>query len=388
MQDFEYFSQTRLIFGKNALSKLPDELSKFGQTVLLVTGGKSVHASGLYDRIQADLKKTGKRVFEVKSVQPNPRVTSVREGVAICKKEKVDLVLGAGGGSTIDAAKGMAAGALYGGDVWDLYQYKAPTNEALPIGCVLTLAATGTEMNGNSVVSNLETGEKFGLVTPRALQPRFSILDPQNTLTVPPNQTAYGCVDIMAHVFEQYFSHTEETPLQDRLAESILITMVENGRKVVKNPKDYDTRANIMWCGTMALNGIIGAGKGGDWASHGMEHELSAAYDIAHGAGLAILFPQWMKYVLDSGVGKFKQYAVRVWGVKAEGRSDKDVALEGIERTKAFFEEIGAPVSLREVKIDDKRIPEMARRATRGGTLGSYKALKAQDVEAIMRASL
>jgi alcohol dehydrogenase YqhD (iron-dependent ADH family) len=195
-------------------------------------------------------------------------------------------------------------------------------------------------------------------------------------------------VDIMAHVFEQYFSHTEETPLQDRLAESILITMVENSRKVVKNPKDYDTRANIMWCGTMALNGVIGVGKAGDWATHGMEHELSAAYDIAHGAGLAILFPQWMKYVLDSGVPKFKQYAQRVWGVKADGKSDKDMALEGIELTKAFFKEIGAPVSLREVKIDDKRIPEMAQRATRNGPLGSYKSLSTKDVEAIMRASL
>jgi alcohol dehydrogenase len=388
MQDFEFFSQTRLIFGKDSLSKLPGELSKFGKTVLLVTGGKSVHASGLYDRVMGDLKKTGKRIFEVKGVQPNPRVTSVREGVAICKKEKVDLVLGVGGGSAIDAAKGMAAGALYSGDVWDLYQYKAPTNEALPIGCVLTLAATGTEMNGNSVVSNLETGEKFGLVTPLALQPRFSILDPQTTTTLPPDQTANGCVDIMAHVFEQYFSHTEETPLQDRLAESILSTMVENSRKAVKNPKDYDTRANIMWCGTMALNGIIGVGKAGDWATHGMEHELSAAYDIAHGAGLAILFPQWMKHVLDSGVPKFKQCAQRVWGVKVDGKSDKDVALEGIERTKAFFKEIGAPVSLREVNIDDKKIPDMAKRATRNGPLGSYKRLETKDVEAIMRASL
>ena len=231
MQDFEFFSQTRLIFGKDALSKLPAELSKFGKTVLLVTGGKSVHVSGLYDRVMADLKKTGKRVFEVKGIQPNPRVTSVREGVAICKKEKVDLVLGLGGGSTIDAAKGMAAGALYNGDVWDLYQYKVPTKEALPIGCILTLAATGTEMNGNSVVSNLETGEKLGLVTPLALQPKFSILDPQTTTTLPPEQTANGCVDIMVHVFEQYFSHTEETPLQDRLAESILCTMVENARR-------------------------------------------------------------------------------------------------------------------------------------------------------------
>ena len=388
MLDFEFQTQTRLLFGKDALSKLSQELAKYGPKVLVVTGGKSVHASGLYDRVMKELKTSGKTVFEVSGVKPNPRVESVREGVAICKKEKIDLVLGLGGGSAIDAAKGMAAGALYEGDVWDLYQYKVPTTKALPIGCILTLAATGTEMNGNSVVSNLATGEKLGLVTPLVLQPMFSILDPQTTYSVPPDQTANGCVDIMVHVFEQYFSQIEETPLADRLAESILQTMIENAPKAIQDPKNYHVRANIMWCGTMALNNIVGLGKQGDWATHGMEHELSAAYDIAHGAGLAILSPQWMSNVVDAGPSKFRQFAERVWNVHSKGKTDKEVALEGIHKTKAFFKSIGAPVSLKDAGIDDKRIPEMAKKSVRNGPIGAYKRLNEKDVEAILRSCL
>lgn len=386
MLDFSYHRRTRLHFGKDSLAKLQDELPRFGAKVLLVTGGKSVRASGLYDRVKTHLARAGKTVFEVTGVQPNPRVESVREGIAICKKEGIHLVLGVGGGSVIDAAKGMAAGALYAGDVWDLYQYKVPCADALPIGCVLTLAATGTEMNGNSVVTNFATGEKLGLVTPEALQPSFSILNPANTLTVPPDHTTNGCVDIMVHVFEQYFSQTPATPLQDRMAEAVLLTMIENARKVRKDPADYDTRANIMWCGTIALNNLLGLGKQEDWASHGIEHELSAVYDIAHGAGLAVVSPQWMKHVLPSGVGKFEQFARRVWGVT--NPDPKAAAMEGIERTKAFFKEIGAPTTLREVGIGPDRLAEMAKKATRHGPIGGYKKLEASDVEAILKDSL
>jgi hypothetical protein len=384
--DFTYQRRTRLHFGKNALSKLSEELLHFDKTVLLVTGGSSVRKNGWYDRVKVELAKAGKEVFEITGVHPNPRVDKVREGIEICKKHKVGLVLGLGGGSTIDTAKGIAAGALYDGDVWDLYQYKKPCNGALPIGCILTLAATGTEMNGNSVVSNPDTGEKLGLVTPLALQPTFSILDPSATLTVPPDHTANGCVDILVHVFEQYFSHTTETPLQDRMAEAVMITLIENARRVHKNPADHDARANIMWCGTIALNDILGVGKAGDWASHGMEHELSAVYDIAHGAGLAILTPQWMKHVLGEGVEKFEQYARRVWGVT--NPVPKIAALEGIEKTKAFYRELGVPVTLTEAGIGPDRIAEMAKKSVRNGPLGGYKKLTAADVEAIMSASL
>jgi alcohol dehydrogenase YqhD (iron-dependent ADH family) len=336
--------------------------------------------------VRTELGKARKTVLEVTGVKPNPRVESVREGIAICKKEGVHLVLGVGGGSTIDAAKGMAAGALYAGDVWDLYQYKVACADALSIGCILTLAATGTEMNGNSVVTNLETGEKLGLVTPYALQPSFSILDPSATLTVPPDHTTNGCVDIMVHVFEQDFSRTPATPLQDRMAEAVLISTIENARKLQTAPADYDTRANIMWCGTIALNDLLGLGKAGDWASHGIEHELSATYDIAHGAGLAIVIPQWMEHVLPAGAGKFEQYARRVWGVTAP--DERAAALEGIEKTRSFFKELGAPTTLCEVGIGSDRLAEMAKKATRNGPIGAYKKLDAADVEAILTASL
>jgi hypothetical protein len=388
MLDFDFHRWTRVHFGRKALEQLPGELARYGRNVLLVTGGRSVRVSGLYDRVKGELAGAGKKVFEVTGVTPNPRVTSVREGVVICKREKVDLLLAVGGGSTIDAAKGMAMGALSDRDVWDFYTYKASPEAALPLGCVLTLAATGTEMNGNTVVSNWETKEKQGFGSP-LLQPRFSILDPGLTTTVPLDQTVFGCVDIMAHVFEQYFSHTPDTPLQDRMAEAILVTMVEESRKIVKDLKDHDTRANILWCGTMALNDVaVGVGKAGDWATHGMEHELSALYDIPHGAGLAILFPQWMTHVLSDGTAKFEQYAVRVWGVDPAGKSGREVALEGIRRTREFFREIGAPTTLREVRIDDTNIPHMARQATRFGAIGNYRKLEARDVEAILRASL
>ncbi len=388
MLDFDHHRQTRIHFGKSALEKLPGELARYGAKVLVVTGGKSVRVSGLYDRIKGVLDAAGKKVFEVTGVTPNPRVTKVREGIGICKKEKIDLILAVGGGSAIDAAKGMAMGALSEKDVWDFYTYKASPEAAVPLGCVLTLAATGTEMNGNTVVSNEQTKEKQGFGSP-LLQPRFSILDPRLTTTVPLDQTINGCVDIMAHVFEQYFSHTPNTPLQDRMAEAILTTVVEESRKIVKDLSDYDTRANLLWCGTMALNDIaVGVGKAGDWATHGMEHELSALYDIPHGAGLAILFPQWMEHVLSEGTAKFEQYAVRVWGVDPSGKEGRDVAREGIRRTKEFFREIGAPTTLREVKIDDTNIPHMARQATRFGPIGNYRKLEAKDVEAILRASL
>jgi alcohol dehydrogenase len=386
MLDFSYHRRTRLHFGKGSVAKLADELPRFGPKVLLVTGTSSVRQSGLYDRVKRALGKADKTVFEVTGIKPNPRVEGVREGSAICKREGIHLVLGVGGGSTIDAAKGIAAGALYPGDVWDLYQYKAACTDALPIGCVLTLAATGTEMNGNSVVTNLDTREKLGLVTPYALQPSFSILDPTTTLTVPPDHTINGCIDIIAHVFEQYFSQTAETPLQDRMAEAVLLTIIENARKVRKTPGDYDTRANIMWCGTIALNDLLGLGKAGDWASHAIEHELSAAYDIAHGAGLAIVVPQWMKHVVSDGVGKFEQYARRVWGVTTPFA--RAAALEGIEKTKTLFKDLGAPTTLREVGIGPDRLAELAKKATRGGTIGAYKKLDAAAVESILRESL
>lgn len=387
MLNFEFYNPTKIIFGKGSLDKLGAEVSRYGKNILLVTGGGSVKRTGLYDRVLQELENASCKVFEVSGVQPNPRVSSVREGIEICKANGVDFILAVGGGSVIDAAKGMAVGAKTDIDIWEFYLRKHEIRDALPLGDVLTLAATGTEMNGNSVVTNWDTQEKLAIAGTHIF-PRFSILDPENTYSVPKEHTINGCIDIIIHIFEQYFSRTPNTPLQDRMCESIIKTTVENTWKVLENSQDYDARANILWCGTLALNNLVGMGKEQDWATHNIEHEVSAIYDVAHGAGLAILAPNWMKHVMGEGVEKFKQYAQRVWDVDAEGKTDEEVALEGIRKTREFFSAVGAPAALSEMGIDDKNISIMAEKAVRFGPLGGYKKLHKEDVEAILRASL
>jgi alcohol dehydrogenase YqhD (iron-dependent ADH family) len=288
MLNFEYSNPTKIIFGKDSVEKIGNEITKYGNKILLVTGGGSVKKMGLYDKVINELKKIDAQIFEVKNIQPNPKLSSVYEGIEICKNNDIEFILAVGGGSVIDAAKGIAAGSKTDIDIWEYYLRKHQVTDALPLGAVLTLAATGTEMNGNSVVTNWDTNEKLHIGA-TCLNPKFSILDPVNTYSVPKKHTVNGCIDIIIHVFEQYFSKTLETPLQDRLCESIIKTTIENTYKVLENPNDYDARANIMWSGTMALNNIVGLGKEQDWATHAIEHELSAEYDISHGAGLAIL---------------------------------------------------------------------------------------------------
>ncbi|NSW76981.1 MAG: iron-containing alcohol dehydrogenase, partial [Candidatus Atribacteria bacterium] len=288
-----------------------------------------------------------------------------------------------GGGSVLDSAKIIAAGATYDGDPWDFFIDKAPVTGRIKIVTVLTLAATGSEMNHNAVISNDETKEKL-VVKSDYLYPDVSILDPENTLTVPRDQTVNGIVDMTAHVFEQYFHPTPETPLQDRLSEGILQTIIEYTPRLLSNLEDYDARATIMWCGTLALNHLIEAGVEGDWASHRIELQLTAFYDIPHGAGLAIVFPQWMQYVLDVIPHKFAQFAERVWKIPCNGCSDRELGLLGIEATKKWFSQIGAPVTLREVGIGEEHFPVMAERATKKGPLGSVKKLYKDDVLAIL----
>lgn len=387
MQNFTFHNPCKVIFGKGTVNQVGEETAKYGKKVLLVTGGGSVKKSGLYDQVTGHLKKHGLTIFEVMGVQPNPRLSSVYEGIEICKREGIDFILGVGGGSVIDAAKAMAAGVKYHGDVWDFFEKKATVQDALPLGDVLTLAATGTEMNGNTVISKWETKQKRAFGSPHVI-PKFSILDPALTFSVPRDQTVNGIVDIMAHVFEQYFSLTPDTALQDRLAESILQTMVEIGPVLLENLENYEARAEMLWCGTMALNSLISRGKIEDWATHMVEHEVSAIYDIPHGAGLSIIFPNWMKYVLETGTGKFAQYAARVWGVKTEEKSERDAALEGIAKTREFFNKIGAPATLGYYKIGPENIPVMAEKAVKFGTIGGYKALGKQDVENILKMCL
>ncbi|GAA4719006.1 iron-containing alcohol dehydrogenase [Brevibacillus fulvus] len=385
MENFIYHNPTELIFGKGQIVHLKDKVDKYGKNVLLVYGGGSIKKTGLYDKILSLLGEKGAKVSELSGVEPNPRLSTVNKGISLCKSEKIDWILAVGGGSVIDAAKAVAVGAVYEGDVWDFYTRKAVPQNALPLGTVLTLAATGSEMNRGSVITNWETQQKHGGST---TFPSFSILDPENTFSVPKDQTIYGICDMMSHVFEQYFSHTPNIPLQTRIAESILLTVIENAEKAIENPHDYDARANLMYSATMALNGTLPVGVVTDWATHSIEHAVSAVYDIPHGGGLAIIFPNWMKYVYKENVDRFKRFAIQVWGVDPAGKSDDEIAQEGIAKTSEFFKRIGAPTRLADYKIGDEKIEEMAQKAVPFGPIGNFKKLQAEDVAEILRMSL
>ena len=385
MNPFVYHNPTQLIFGRGQLSMLKEKAEQLGQTVLLVYGGGSIKRTGLYEKVVSLLQEADCRVLELSGVEPNPRLSTVKKGIELCRQEGVNWILAVGGGSVIDAAKAVAVGVPYEGDVWDFYTRKALTTEALPLGTILTLAATGSEMNRGSVVTNWDTKEKHGAST---TFPAFSILDPENTFSVPRDQTIYGISDIMSHVFEQYFTHTPEVPLQTRFAESILKTVIENADRVLANPEDYDARANILYCGTMALNGTLPVGVETDWATHSIEHAVSAVYDIPHGGGLAIIFPKWMRYVYRENIARFVRFAVEVWNVDPTGKTDDEVALEGIAATEAFFARIGAPTRLADYKIDDQHLQLMAEKATPYGPIGNFKKLSSEDVAQILRMSL
>ncbi|MEX2105037.1 MAG: iron-containing alcohol dehydrogenase [Bacilli bacterium] len=388
MNNFVYYNPTKIYFGEGQIENLTSSIKPYGEKVLVVYGGGSIKKSGLYDEVMNRLKADDFGVWELPGIEPNPRLTTINKGIELCKKEGIDFVLAVGGGSVIDASKAIVVGAKYDGDVWDFYLRKLEVTEGIPLGTILTLAATGSEMNAGSVVTRWETNEKKS-AGGDAMRPKFSILDPKYTYSVPEDQSVYGIVDMMSHVFEQYFSHTTATPLQDRFCESVLQTIIEYGPRVLENPEDNDARAIIMQCGTFALNGMISMGMQGDWASHGIEHEVSAIYDIPHGGGLAILFPNWMKHVMDERVEKFKQYAIRVWNVDPSGKSDKEIALAGIEATRSFFDSISAPKTLQHYNIGSDRIAEMAHKAMRDGeSIGFFKQLTEEDIRAILTMSI
>lgn len=387
MDNFTFYNPTKLIFGKGQLEQLKKEIPTYGKKVLLVYGGGSIKKSGLYDKVTALLKEIGAEVFELSGVEPNPRIATARKGVEICKQEGIDFLLAVGGGSVIDCTKLIAAGAKYDGDAWDLVIKKAFAREALPFGTVLTLAATGSEMNAGSVITNWETNEKYGWGSPVTF-PKFSILDPVHTYTVPKNQTIYGIVDMMSHVLEHYFHLEEKTDFQDRMCESLLLTIMETAPKLLADLENYDYRATILYSGTMALNGILNMGYRGDWATHNLEHAVSAVYDIPHGGGLAILFPHWMRHNLAVKPERFKQLAVRVFGVNPEGKTAEEAGLEGIQKLREFWNSIEAPARLADYDIDDSKLDLMADRAMANGEFGNFKKLNREDTLAIYRASL
>ncbi|MGM7685292.1 iron-containing alcohol dehydrogenase [Cytobacillus sp. Hm23] len=387
MNNFTFFNPTKLIFGKDQLEQLKTEIPQYGKKVLLVYGGGSIKRNGIYEKVTAIFSEIGAEFVELAGVEPNPRVSTVRKGVEICKNEGIEFILAVGGGSVIDCSKAIAAGAKYDGDVWDFMSRKAVPEAALPLGTVLTLAATGSEMNAGSVITNWETQEKYGWGSPLVF-PKFSILDPTNTFSVPRDQTIYGMVDMMSHVFEQYFHNVSNTPLQDQMCEAVLKTVIETAPKLLDDLESYEHRETILYNGTIALNGMLSMGYRGDWATHNIEHAVSAVYDIPHAGGLAILFPNWMRHVLDENVGRFKQLAIRVFEVNPEGKNDREIALEGIDKLSAFWSSIGAPSRLADYDIDDSNLEVMAEKTVVYGDFGNFKKLNKEDVLSILKMSL
>lgn len=389
MNNFTFYSPTYFVFGKDTENEAGHYVKRFGGTkVLIHYGGGSVIRSGLLDRVKASLDKDKIPYLELGGVQPNPRSGLVYQGIELCKKEGIDFILAVGGGSAIDSAKAIAAGAKYEGDFWDFYEGK-PIEEALKVGTVLTIAAAGSEGSGDSVITKEEGMLKRGAGA-ECLRPVFSILNPALTQTLPAYQTASGATDIMAHVFERYFTNTKEVEITDRLCEAVLLTMMKEVPRVIADPDNYEARANIMWAGMVAHNNVVGVGRQQDWASHMIEHELSALYDCAHGAGLAVIFPAWMTHVMKHDVNRFAQLAVRVWGCHMNFANPCETAKEGIEHFKQFLTSIGMPINFKELGAKEEDIPVMVGKLDLGeeGTLGGFVPLRKEDVEQIYRLAL
>ena len=391
MNNFKFYSPTYFVFGKEEENNAGKYVKRFGGTkVLIHYGGGSVVRSGLLDRVKNSLLAEGIDFVELGGVKPNPRSGLVYEGIELCRKENVDFVLAVGGGSTIDSSKAIAAGTVYDGDFWDLYSGK-PVTKALPIGTILTIAAAGSEGSSGSVITK-EEGMLKRSAGGDAMRPKFSVLNPALTQTLPAYQTACGITDIMAHLFERYFTNTKDVEVTDRLIEGLLMTMIHESPKVIADPNDYAARANIMWAGMLAHNNCCGVGRDQDWASHDLEHELSALYDCAHGAGLAVVFPAWMEYTMDHDVMRFAQLASRVWGCPMDFQHPEVTAKAGIQALRDFLKSIGMPQTLAQLGGKEEDIPYLAHTAAYGngnnGTLGSFIVLKEEDMANIYRLTL
>lgn len=386
MENFNFKAYTEMLFGKGQISKLPEVINRYGKNVLLAYGGGSIKRNGIYDNVKELLRDCN--IIELDKIEPNPKIETVRRGVNLCKENDIDVILAVGGGSTIDCAKVVAAGAFYDKDPWDLVTNPEKIDKVLPIVTILTLAATGSEMNGNAVISKMDTNEKLGTASVN-MKPQVSILDPEYLYTLPSIQTAAGTADIMSHIFESYFKKTEGAFVQDKFSEGLLETCIKYCPIALKDPRNYEARANLMWASSMALNGLCGSGKPGAWTCHPIEHELSAFYDITHGVGLAIVTPRWMRYILsENTVDKFVDYAINVW--KLENNDDKfALANEAIDLTEKFFKDCGIPMTLKEVNIDETHFDEMAKGAVEHGSLAyAYVPLNEDDVKKILEMCL
>jgi len=392
MNNFTFYSPTYFAFGKDEENNVGKYVKRFGGTkVLIHYGGGSVVRSGLLGRVKTSLREAGLPFVELGGVKPNPRSGLVYEGIDLCRREKVDFILAVGGGSSIDSSKAIAAGTLYEGDFWDFHMRKQPITKALPVGTVLTIAAAGSEGSADAVITKEEGMLKRG-ASGEALRPVFSILNPALTQTLPAYQTACGITDIMAHLFERYFTNTKDVEVTDRVIEGLLMTMIHEAPRVMKNPDDYEARANIMWAGMLAHNNCCGVGRVQDWASHSIEHELSALYDCAHGAGLAVVFPAWMEYNMNHDIPRFAQLASRVWGCPMDFQNPEVTAKAGIRALRSFLREIGMPQTMAELGGKAEDIPYLAHTACYGngktGHLGNFVTLNEEAVAAIYRLTL
>ena len=390
MNNFSFYSPTKFVFGKDSENQTGKLVSEFGgKKVLVHFGGGSAVRSGLLDRIKKSLSDENISFVELGGVHPNPLDTLVYEGIELCKKESVDFILAVGGGSVIDSAKAIALGCCYEGDFWDFYSGKNSPKKALSVGTVLTIAAAGSEGSGDSVITKKDRMVKRG-TGGDCLRPKFSVLNPALTQTLPAYQTACGATDIMAHVCERYFTNTKNVETTDRLCEGVLLAMINETPKVIADPNNYEARANIMWAGMVAHNNIVGVGRDQDWNSHGIEHELSGMYDCAHGAGLAVIMPAWMKFVYKHDVMRFAQWAVRVWGCKMDFTNPEKTALDGINAFRSFLTSIGMPATLKEVGGKEEDIPQLVKNFSlpEGGRTGGFVQLSSEDIAEIYRLAL
>ncbi|WP_347862502.1 iron-containing alcohol dehydrogenase [Salimicrobium sp. PL1-032A] len=387
MESFVFHNPTKLIFGKDQVETLNDHLPEHTQNVLLVYGGGSIKKNGVYDQVMEQLNEKGVQVTELSGVEPNPKLTTVHKGVDLCREHNIDFILAVGGGSVIDAVKTIATGAKYDGDAWDLVTRKAVPKDALPFGTVLTMAATASEMNGGSVITNWETNEKYGWGAAPYTYPTFSILDPENTVTVPKDQTVYGIVDMMTHLMEQYFHEETQSPVQDEMIEGVLRAIIDTAPKLLEDLSSYEHRETIMYAGTLGLNGMMQMGYKGDWASHNIEHAVSAVYDIPHAGGLAILFPNWMEHNVNVQTERFARLAEKVFGVETEGISDKEAGLQGAKELRKFWSSLGAPETLADYDITDEKFDTIVDRAMKRGPFGNFSQLQEEDVYRILELS-
>ena len=382
--DFCFHNPTKIYFGKGAINNLKDELKKYGNTIMLAYGKGSIKKIGLYDELMKIFNEAGKKVVEFSGIMPNPTAAKVKEGIKLVRENNVDFILAVGGGSTMDCTKAVSMGAANDVEFWDYFymNYNPPKNK-IPFGTIVTMVGTGSEMNGGSVITNEDVKIKTGVVYPNML-PDFSILNPEYTYSLSKFQMVSGICDMMSHIMEQYFSKPDTDNVSDDLSEALMKNIIKNAYICIENPNDYNARGNIMWDATLALNTLIGCSKEGDWEVHNIEHQLSAYYDVAHGMGLAAISPSYYRHIIDFGLSKFKKFAINVFGVSTDNKTDKEIALEGINKLEKFFKNIGATTTLRELGITNKEeLNEIAK--TCFVSKSAYKVMSIDDIKAILQ---